>query len=131
MKELLQARVLPLNPKHNTEKTNKSIGSKKQSKKDSDKAIQTFFRTNLKNSYTMLEAVDRKANIIISINAIVLSILLSTAYSNGLIIGLESKHLINLVFFSVVSIFFALKAVKPFVLKPQQIGQKKTLCWTL
>jgi hypothetical protein len=41
------------------------------------RGIQTLFRTTSKNHYTLNEMVDRKANIMITVNAIILSLLMS------------------------------------------------------
>lgn len=45
----------------------------------SDRGVETLFRLLSKNQYTLNTMIDRKSNILISINAIILSIILSVA----------------------------------------------------
>ncbi len=79
-----------------------------------DRGIQTLFRTTIKNHYTINEMVDKKANIMISVNAIILSLIL------GGVIG-ESHHdagaelipKIILAFTCITSIIFAIIAIRP------------------
>lgn len=88
---------------------------KKTEKKEHFRSIDTLFRTTLRN-HTQLSAIaDRKANILLSVNAIIISICLST-----LIPKLDSPsnaHLIGptftLVFFSVATIIFAIMSTRP------------------
>lgn len=87
----------------------------KTNKKEHFRSIDTLFRTTLRN-HTQLSAIaDRKANILLSVNAIIISICLST-----LIPKLDSPsnaHLIGptfiLVFFSVATIIFAIMSTRP------------------
>ncbi len=63
-------------------------GSKKKKKKKSNKAnkgkstrgIETMFRTELRNHLTLSRIADDKANTLISVNAIIISIVLSTLF---------------------------------------------------
>lgn len=88
---------------------------KKDKKTESNRTIDTLFRTTLRN-HTQLSAIaDRKANILLSVNAIIISICLST-----LIPKLDSPsnaHLIYptfiLIMFSVASIIFAILSTRP------------------
>lgn len=87
----------------------------KSTKREHFRSIDTLFRTTLRN-HTQLSAIaDRKANILLSVNAIIISICLST-----LIPKLDSPsnaHLIVptfvLVFFSVATIIFAIMSTRP------------------
>ncbi|MGG5506011.1 MULTISPECIES: Pycsar system effector family protein [unclassified Myroides] len=87
----------------------------KSNKKEYFRSIDTLFRTTLRN-HTQLSAIaDRKANILLSVNAIIISICLST-----LIPKLDSPsnaHLIVptfiLIFFSVATIIFAIMSTRP------------------
>lgn len=80
-----------------------------------ERGIDTMFRTTLNNHTRLSEIADSKANILLSVNAIIISIALST-----LIPKLDSPgnvHLIVptfvLIMFSVVSIIFAIMSTRP------------------
>lgn len=90
---------------------------KEKEKKDNrpDRGIDTMFRVTLNNHTRLSEIADSKANILLSVNAIIISVSLST-----LIPKLDSPsnaHLVIptfiLVFFSVVSIIFAILSTRP------------------
>lgn len=80
-----------------------------------DRGIDTMFRVTLNNHTRLSEIADSKANILLSVNAIIISIALST-----LIPKLDSPsnvHLVTptlvMVFFSVLSIIFAILSTRP------------------
>lgn len=80
-----------------------------------DRGIDTMFRVTLNNHTRLSEIADSKANILLSVNAIIISIVLST-----LIPKLDSPsnaHLVAptfiLVIFSVVTIIFAILSTRP------------------
>ena len=78
-----------------------------------ERGIETWFRLASKNLYTRLQIVDTKANILITANAIIISMVLGTLYSN-----LDDEpHLIyavaGLVVTNVLSITFAILATIP------------------
>lgn len=80
-----------------------------------ERGIDTMFRTTLNNHTRLSEIADSKANILLSVNAIIISIALST-----LIPKLDSPgnvHLIIptfiLLLFSVISIIFAIMSTRP------------------
>jgi len=85
-----------------------------KSKGRDDRGIQTLFRTTLKNHYTLNEMVDKKANIMITVNSIILSLVLG-----GIIGKEEDQHsatyisIILLVIISAVSIFYAILSIRP------------------
>ncbi len=88
---------------------------KKLSKVDprSERGTETLFRLASKNHYTLNTMVDRKANIMISINAIILSIIIGTVMSQ-----LDSDpHLVYpvvmLLFTNLISIAYAVLATRP------------------
>ncbi len=89
-----------------------------KSKGRDDRGIQTMFRTTSKNHYTLNEMVDKKANIMITVNSIILSLVL------GGVVGEVNAHghahfnakdipLYILTLTSVGSIIFAILAIRP------------------
>ncbi len=101
----------------NTENISKSKIKKKKLEKleRPERGIDTMFRTTLSNHTRLSEIADSKANILLSVNAIIISIALST-----LIPKLDSPgnvHLIVptfiLLMFSVISIIFAIMSTRP------------------
>ncbi len=86
---------------------------KKLSKRD-DRGIQTLFRLTSRNHFTLNAMVDRKANIMISINSIILSVLIG-----GIVGGLTGSWEIKflpvglLVLSSAMSIIFAVFSIRP------------------
>jgi len=86
--------------------------SKKKEKRP-EKGIETWFRLASRNLYTRRQIVDTKSNILITTNAIIISVVLGTLY-----IRLdEDPHLIypivTLVLTNVLSIAFAIFATRP------------------
>jgi len=95
----------------------KAASKKKKSDKEEkpERGIETMFRVTLNNHTKLSQIADSKANILLSVNAIIISIALST-----LIPKLDSPrnaHLVIptfiLILFSVVSIIFAILSTKP------------------
>lgn len=89
--------------------------TKKQKEERPDRSIDTMFKITLTNHIRLSEIADSKANILLSVNAIIISIALST-----IIPKLDSPgnaHLIIptfiMVLFSVISIIFAILSTKP------------------
>lgn len=79
----------------------------------SERGAETLFRLVSKNQYTLNTMIDRKSNILISINALILSIILGTIYSQ-----LDNDpHLIYPVIMmlltNITSIAFAIFATRP------------------
>ena len=79
----------------------------------SERGAETLFRLASKNQYTLNTMIDRKSNILISINALILSIILGTVYGQ-----LDSDpHLIYpvvlMLFTNLISIAFAIFATRP------------------
>lgn len=87
----------------------------KNKQENPDRGVQTLFRVSLRNHIQLSAIADTKANILLSINAIIISLALS-----NLIPKLDSPsnyHLIIptlvLVIFSVISVVFAVLSTKP------------------
>ncbi|HLP64708.1 Pycsar system effector family protein [Flavobacterium sp.] len=94
---------------------------KQKEKETPDRSIDTMFKITLTNHIRLSEIADSKANILLSVNAIIISIALST-----IIPKLDSPgnvHLIVptfiMVLFSVISIIFAILSTKPKVTSGQ------------
>lgn len=92
-------------------------------KKIKGKSIESLFRTLSKNNYRLQQMIDRKANILISVNSIILSIIISIKFVN--IATFENQNtIIILTLSAAISIFFALAAVRPFVINTQMLNMK-------
>jgi len=79
-----------------------------------DRGIQTMFRTTSRNHYTLNEMVDKKANIMISINAIIISIIVGriVGHADGFFC-VHNMPLIILLLVATASIFNAVLAIRP------------------
>ncbi|SHJ07107.1 Pycsar system effector family protein [Pseudozobellia thermophila] len=79
----------------------------------SERGAETLFRLVSKNHYTLNVMIDRKSNILISINAIILSIIIGTVLSQLD----KDPHLIfpavMLLLTNLISIYFAVLATRP------------------
>lgn len=79
-----------------------------------DRGIQTLFRNTSKNHYTLNQMVDGKANIMITVNSIILSFIMS-----GFIGTYNQKNIVTylpfilLAIMNLISITFAIIAIKP------------------
>lgn len=84
------------------------------SKGRDDRGIQTMFRTTSRNHYTLNAMVDRKASIMISVNAIILSLIIGGIFQD-ITIGFTIEMLPNVVLLvsSICSIFFAVVSILP------------------
>lgn len=79
----------------------------------SERGVETLFRLVSKNQYTLNAMIDRKSNILISVNALILSIIIGTVYSQ-----LDNDpHLIYPVIMilitNLISIAYAIFATRP------------------
>ncbi|MET1258885.1 Pycsar system effector family protein [Flagellimonas sp. DF-77] len=117
-------------------KTEKEIAKKealkaKYKSESPDRGIQTLFRVTLKNHLTLSDIADTKANILLSVNAIIISVALS-----NLIPKLDNPSNAYLIYptlifivFSVVSMILAVLATRPNVttgkFTKQDVEQKK------
>ena len=86
-----------------------------QKSKDPERAIQSVFRTTLKNHIKLSDIADTKANILLSVNAIIISIALSNLIPK--LDNASNAYLIipTLIFllFTVISIVLSIIATKP------------------
>ncbi|MEO0571430.1 MAG: Pycsar system effector family protein, partial [Bacteroidota bacterium] len=117
-------------------KTEKDIAKKealkaKYKSESPDRGIQTLFRVTLKNHLTLSDIADTKANILLSVNAIIISVALS-----NLIPKLDNPSNAYLIYptiifitFSVISMVLAVLATRPNVtsgkFSRQDVEQKK------
>lgn len=95
----------------------KKIAQKEKEEKVNipEKGIETMFRITLRNHIKLSDIADTKANILLSVNAIIISVALSS-----LVPRLDNPHnahliipTIILILFSVVSIIFAIQSTRP------------------
>ncbi|QCX53614.1 Pycsar system effector family protein [Elizabethkingia sp. JS20170427COW] len=81
----------------------------------SDRSIDTMFRITLNNHNRLSNTADSKANILLSVNAIIISISLSTIVPK--LDSPNNAHLViptfTMLFFSVLTIIFAILSTKP------------------
>lgn len=89
--------------------------SKKTKEIKPDRSIDTMFRITLNNHTRLSEIADSKANILLSVNAIIISIALSTIIPK--LDSPSNQHLVIptfiLLLFSVISIIFAILSTRP------------------
>ncbi len=80
-----------------------------------ERAIQSMYRVTMQNHLKLSDIADTKANILLSVNAIIISLILSNLISK--LDASSNKHLIVpsliLTIFSVVSIIFAILSTRP------------------
>lgn len=96
-----------------------------------DRGIDTLFRVTINNHTRLSEIADSKANILLSVNAIIISIALSTLLPK--LGSAKNEYLIfptlTMLFVSVVCIIFAIMATKPNVTKlnftPEDVKKRK------
>lgn len=78
-----------------------------------DKGIQTMFRTTSRNHYTLNQMVDRKASIMISVNAILLSLIIGRVVTDIETFCIHNSPMLSMLFASTLSIIFAILAITP------------------
>jgi len=78
-----------------------------------DKGIQTMFRTTSRNHYTLNQMVDGKANIMISVNAIILSLILSRIIGTVETWCIHNAPILIMLITSSFSVIFAVLAIRP------------------
>ena len=93
----------------------KDLKKKEKKAELPEKGIETMFRVTLKNHNKLSQIADTKANILLSVNAILISIALSNLVPR--LDNPSNAHLIIptviLIVFSVVSIIFAIQSTRP------------------
>ncbi len=120
------------------EKENKAEKQKKKAKKEKEKkdelpekGVETMFRVTLRNHNKLSQIADTKANILLSVNAILISIALSNLVPR--LDNPSNAHLIIptiiLIGFSLISIIFAIQSTRPKVTEGEftkdDVKQKK------
>jgi hypothetical protein len=112
------------------------LEEKERKNKKAERGRETLFRSTYQNQSSLIQMADNKANIIISINTMIISSIIAiTGYGAvaGKIDTYDSKVLIPIVLIilsSLVSVIFAIQAARPKLIKPKSIGgsmQKSSL----
>jgi hypothetical protein len=103
----------PLEEKTKSEKTNKKTKKKKKKPPAFSKSVETMFRNAYRAQLDMIALAAMKANIMISLNGVIVSILIVTG---GFIFASQPALLLPAILFlitSTISIYFALSAASP------------------
>lgn len=91
----------------------------KEKEPKTDRSVDTMFRVTLNNHTRLSDIADSKANILLSVSAIIISVCLSTLVPK--LDAATNAHLIfptfMLLFFSVITIIFAILSTKPNITK--------------
>jgi predicted metal-dependent HD superfamily phosphohydrolase len=98
------------------EKKNKDK-DKKDKKESADKTIETMFRTTSANSQRLSSQADTKAHIMISVNSIIISVLLSLVVRKMDEFSALTVPIVMLLLVNLVTIIFAILATRPNVPK--------------
>lgn len=112
----LQEKMLKLEKQEDVQDEKKRTKRKKAEKeKKPDRGIDTMMKVTLNNHTQLSQIADSKANILLSVNAIIISVALSTIVPK--LDNTTNDHLVVptfiLLFFSVVSIIFAILSTRP------------------
>lgn len=80
-----------------------------------DRGIQTLFRTVTRNHFTSLEMIDRKANILLSVNSIIITLMIGNLVlrTPKAELTLQKMHSPIMIIFCVLSMVFAVIAIAP------------------
>ena len=84
-----------------------------KAKERDERGIQTLFRTTIKNHYTLNEMVDKKASIMITVNAIILSLVMGGLIGESEQLTISSLPVLTLSLTSILSIILAIIAIRP------------------
>ncbi|WP_353150526.1 Pycsar system effector family protein [Chryseobacterium sp.] len=117
--------------KEEVKKEDKKDNEGKKEKEKSDRSVDTLFRVTLNNHTRLSDIADSKANILLSVNAIIISVCLSVLVPK--LDAPKNSHLILpsfiLLLSSVLTIIFAILSTKPNVTKTtftaQDIANRK------
>lgn len=93
----------------------KPLKVKKPKKKKESRTIETMFRTSMNNHIRLSEMADRKAALLVSVNAIIVSVVTSMLVHEFSVTPLLLVPSIGLVVVCLVTITFALLSTKPSV----------------
>ena len=112
------------------EKKLADIKKKKEKESQSERAISTVFRIVAQSQNNLSQMADAKSNILISVNAIILSIMIGSLFENLLSDPYLQLPFMTLVVVCVVSMIFAILATRPNVTSgtftKDDIAAKKT-----
>ena len=86
---------------------------KQQAKLNNERGIQTLFRITLRNHINLSAIADNKANIMLSVNAIIISLLVTTLSPNYDQITMFIVPVIIMILTSAASILLAIKSTRP------------------
>lgn len=107
-------RKLKIEDKKSTEKS-KELALKKTKKITPERGIETMFRVTLRNHITLSDIADTKANILLSVNAIIISMILANLFPK--LDNPSNEHLIwptlILVGFTLTTMIFSVIATRP------------------
>lgn len=112
------------------------IKEKQSKKKKAERGRETLFRSTYQNQSALIQMADNKANIIISINTMIISSIIAiTGYGAvaGKLNTYDSQVLIPIVLIilsCLISVIFAIQAARPKLIKAKNIGgtmQKSSL----
>ncbi len=79
-----------------------------------DRGIQTLFRIISKNHYTLITTVDRKANIMISVSAVIVTLAIGGVIGPATeVLEIQFLPIVLISFTSMLSILFAIFAIRP------------------
>ncbi|UKB78966.1 Pycsar system effector family protein [Chryseobacterium sp. MEBOG07] len=120
-----------LEKEEDKKETKKEVSEGKKEKEKSDRSVDTLFRVTLNNHTRLSDIADSKANILLSVNAIIISVCLSVLVPK--LDAPKNSHLILpsfiLLLSSVLTIIFAILSTKPNVTKTtftnQDIANRK------
>ncbi|MEL6989181.1 MAG: Pycsar system effector family protein [Bacteroidota bacterium] len=93
-------------------------------KKIKGKSVESLFRTLSKNNYRMLQMIDRKGGILISLNAIIVSIIISIK-SSGIIPDAADFMPVILLITCPLSMILSLFAIRPFAVRSSSLGMQE------
>ncbi|RQO41724.1 phosphohydrolase [Chryseobacterium sp. KBW03] len=108
-----------LEKEEDKKESKKEVSEGKKEKEKSDRSVDTLFRVTLNNHTRLSDIADSKANILLSVNAIIISVCLSVLVPK--LDAPKNSHLILpsfiLLLSSVLTIIFAILSTKPNVTK--------------
>ena len=97
-------------------------------KKNSKRGRETLFRATYQNQCNLIQMADNKANIIISINTMIISSIIAIT-SYGAVAGKIDSYgidaivpIVMIVLSCLVSVIFAIQAARPKLIKPKVVG---------
>ena len=97
-------------------------------KKNSKRGRETLFRATYQNQSNLIQMADNKANIIISINTMIISSIIAIT-SYGAVAGKIDSYgmdaivpIVMIVLSCLVSVIFAIQAARPKLIKPKVVG---------